>query len=92
MNNLFKKRFKFIKFFDINSTDAFLLRIRDKKILIDSSSCSIYFKNIINKNNQICKLEDPIYYLKSIKTKTELKNTIKSHILDGAALTKFYFG
>ena len=91
LNNLFKKRFKFIKFFDINSTDAFLLRIRDKKILIDSSSCSIYFKNIINKNNQICKLEDPIYYLKSIKTKTELKNTIKSHILDGAALTKFLF-
>ena len=28
---------------------------------------------------------------KSIKSKTELKNTIKSHVFDGAALTKFLF-
>ena len=32
---------------------------------------------------------DPIYLLKSIKNKVEIKNTIKTHIYDGVALTKF---
>jgi Xaa-Pro aminopeptidase len=34
---------------------------------------------------------DPIYLLKSIKNKTEIKNIIKAHVHDGAALTKFLF-
>jgi len=59
--------------------------------LIDSSSCSIYFENILKKNNKIAEFLDPIYFLKSIKSKIEIKNTIKSHIYDGAALTKFLF-
>ena len=37
------------------------------------------------------KKEDPIYLLKSIKNKTEIKNMINSHIYDGVALTKFLF-
>jgi Xaa-Pro aminopeptidase len=57
--------------------------------LLDSSTCSIYFENILKKNNKILKFLDPIYFLKSIKSKIEIKNTIKSHIQDGAALTKF---
>ena len=32
---------------------------------------------------------DPIYLLKSVKSKIEIKNSIKAHIYDGAALTKF---
>jgi len=46
---------------------------------------------IIKKNNQLFKKYDSIYSLKSIKNKVEIKNTIKSHILDGAALTRFLF-
>ena len=34
---------------------------------------------------------DPIYYFKSKKNKTEIQNSIKSHIYDGVALTKFIF-
>ena len=34
---------------------------------------------------------DLIYYLKSVKSKKEIKNIKKSHIIDGAALTKFLF-
>ena len=86
-----EKKFKNIKFANIKYTDLFLSKIKNKKILIDSSSCSIYFENILKKNNKISEFLDPIYFLKSIKSKIEIKNTIKSHIYDGAALTKFLF-
>jgi Xaa-Pro aminopeptidase len=85
----FKKKFNFIKIIDIKNTNTFLSKIKNKKILLDSSSCSVYFANILSKNNKIINFLDPIYLLKSIKSKTEIKNTIKSHIYDGAALTKF---
>ena len=88
---LFKKKFKNINFIDIKYTDLFLSKIKNKKVLIDPSSCSIYFENILKKNNKINEFLDPIYFLKSIKSKKEIKNTIKSHIYDGAALTKFLF-
>ena len=87
----FKKKFKNINFIDIKYTNLFLAKIKNKKILIDSSSCSIYFENILKKNNKIIEFLDPIYFLKSVKSKIEIKNTIKSHICDGAALTKFLF-
>ncbi len=87
----FKKKFKNIKFIDIKFTDFHLGNIKNKKILIDSSSCSIYFQNLLKKNNRIVEFLDPIYFLKSIKSKIEIKNTIKSHIYDGVALTKFLF-
>ena len=85
----FKKKFNSIKIMDIKNTSVFLSKIRNKKILLDSSSCSVYFENLLNKNNKIIEFLDPIYFLKSIKSKIEIENTIKSHIYDGAALTKF---
>ena len=74
---------------DIGKTYKFLSKIKNKDILIDDSSCSLYFENILKKNNEIVEFSDPVYFLKSIKSKIEIKNTIKSHIYDGAALTKF---
>ena len=74
---------------DIKYTDKFILKIKNKNFQLDRSSCSIFFKNIIKKNNKIIEKEDPIYMLKSIKNKIEIKNTIKTHIYDGVALTKF---
>ncbi len=91
ITNSFKKNFKHMKFIDIKYTDFFLKKIKDKKILIDSTSCSIYFENILKKNNRITEFLDPIYSLKSIKSKIEIKNTIDAHVYDGAALTKFLF-
>ena len=91
IESFFKKKFKNINFIDIRYTDIFLSKIKNKKILIDSSSCSVYFENILKKNNRITEFLDPIYLLKSIKSKIEIKNTIKSHIYDGVALTKFLF-
>ena len=51
----------------------------------------IYFENIILKNNKILNLNDPIYFLKAIKSKKEIENIKKAHIYDGVALTKYLF-
>ena len=87
----FKKNFKLIKFIDIKLTGSFLSKLKNKKIIIDNNTCSIYFENIISKNNRILDRQDFIYTLKSIKTKNEIQNIKKAHIYDGAALTKYLF-
>ena len=61
------------------------------KIIIDDKSCSIFYENILKKKFLIAERQDPIYYMKSIKNKTEIKNMINSHISDGVALTKFLY-
>ena len=86
-----KKTFKNLIILDIKSIKQFLLKINKKKFQFDLSSCSIFFSNIIKKNNFAIAKQDPIYFLKSIKNKVEIKNTTKTHIYDGVALTKFLF-
>ncbi len=87
----FKKRFNKIEFINIENTDEILSKIYRKKINIDENTCSIYYENMISKNNKILNRQDPIYSLKSIKTKKEIENIKKAHIYDGAALTKYLF-
>jgi Xaa-Pro aminopeptidase len=82
---------KKIKILDFSQLSDFISNLLNKKILIDVLTCSIFFKTLISKNNLIIEKQDPIYFLKSLKNKTEIKNSIKSHIYDGAALTKFIF-
>ena len=89
INNSFKKSFNNIKFVSIDDTDKILSKINKKKLIIDKHTCSIHYENIILKNNQILYYQDPIYALKAIKTKKEIDNIKKSHIYDGAALTKY---
>ena len=86
-----KKKLKTIKFIDISFTERLLSKINKKKFLIDKNSCSIFFENIISKNNEILDFQDPIYFLKAIKDKKEIKNTKMAHIYDGVALTKYLF-
>jgi len=82
---------KNVKIYDFNLLPNYFLSLSNKNILIDASTCSFFYKSIIKKNNLIVEKQDPIYYLKSLKNKIEIKNSIKSHIYDGAALTKFIF-
>ena len=92
INRSFKAKInKNIKIFDFNLLPNFFLNLSKKNILIDTLTCSFFYKSIIKKNNLILEKQDPIYFLKSLKNKTEIKNSIKSHIYDGAALTKFIF-
>jgi Xaa-Pro aminopeptidase len=87
----FKKNFDKIKFINVNNIKNILSKITRKKFLIDGSTCSFFFENIISENNKIIYNQDPIYFLKSIKTKNEIENIKKAHIYDGAALTKYLF-
>ena len=80
-----------IRICDFDQLPSFISNLSRKKILIDVLTCSIFFKTLIKKNNLVIEKQDPIYFLKSLKNKTEIKNSIKSHIDDGAALTKFIF-
>ena len=92
INKSFKAKInKNAKIYDFNLLPNFLLNLSNKNILIDALTCSIFYKSIIKKKNLIIEKQDPIYYLKSLKNKTEIKNSIRSHIYDGAALTKFIF-
>jgi Xaa-Pro aminopeptidase len=66
-------------------------RLSGSRILLDIKSCSLKFEKLFLKRFKVLKINDPIYYLKSIKNKVEIDNTIKAHIQDGVALTKFLF-
>ena len=86
-----KKFLKEINFFDENKIENKLRNIQNKNIWIDNLSCSVFFKNLLSKKNRIIESNDPIYFLKSLKNPTEIKNMQKIHITDGVALTKFLF-
>ena len=62
---------------DEDNLDKVLKSISNKSIWLDKQSCSVYHKMILSKKNQIIQEIDPIYFLKSIKNKTEIKNIEK---------------
>ena len=87
-----KKSFsKKINFYNDNKIEKKLKNLNKNNIWLDSLSCSVHYKNLLGKNNKIIEKIDPIYFLKSIKNSTEIKNLKKSHRIDGVALTKFLF-
>ena len=92
INSSFKNKInKNVKIYDFNLLTNYFLNLSEKNVLIDIFSCSVFYKFIIKKNNTSIEKQDPIYHLKSLKNKIEIKNSISSHIYDGAALTKFIF-
>ena len=90
--NKIKKNFpKKIKFHNESKIEKKLRNLWKCNIWLDSLSCSIHYKNLLKKNNKIIERIDPVYFFKSIKNPTEIKNMKRSHRIDGAALTKFLF-
>jgi len=75
----------------VNDFSKVIIKLKGNSFIIDNKSCSIYHENIIKSKFKIIKKKDPTYLLKAIKNKTEIKNMINSHIIDGAALTKFIY-
>ena len=89
---LFKEKFlKLEQFIEINSLPKKILSLKGRKFVIDNNSCSIFFENLIKKKFKITKRLDPIYSLKAVKNSYEIENTIKAHVYDGVALTKFLY-
>ena len=80
-----------INFINENKIQNILVKISKKKIWLDNSTCSLYFKSILERKNKIIETIDPIHFLKSIKNTKEIKNTVEAHLKDGVALTKFLF-
>ena len=76
---------------DPKDFEKLLVKINKGKIIIDQKSCSIFYENLLRKKFKIIKNNDPIYSLKSIKNKKEIKHMKKCHIYDGVALTKFLY-
>ena len=90
--NLIKeKKIKSNELIHIKDFPKKILQLKGNNFIVDNSSCSIYFEKIIKSKFNIIKRDDPIYLLKAIKNKTEIKNMIDAHIIDGAALTKFIY-
>ena len=86
-----EKKIKYDQVIDPKNFNEFISNLKGKKIIIDKNTCSIFFENILKKKFKISSIEDPIYSLKSLKNKTEIKNMLNAHIFDGVALTKFIY-
>ncbi len=82
---------KKIFLFEKNSLFQILNYLKGKFFCIDSKTCSVHNENLIISKFVIKKRIDPIYDLKSVKNKTEIKNMIDVHIKDGVAVTKFIY-
>ncbi len=90
--NLIKSKVvKIDQILDIDKLPKEILKLNGKNFVIDNKTCSIFYENLIKSKFNITSRTDPIYLWKSIKNKIEIKNMIKAHILDGAALTKFLY-
>jgi len=79
------------EFLDVDTLPSKILHLKGKNFIVDDKSCSIFYENLIKSKFKIIKKEDPVYLLKAIKNKKEIKNMINAHVLDGVALTKFLF-
>jgi Xaa-Pro aminopeptidase len=86
-----KKKINAKEIINPKNIEIFLNKLNGKKISIDTKSCSIKYEQILKKKCKIIRNDDPIYLLKAIKNKIEIKNMIDAHIADGAALTKFIY-
>ncbi len=90
-NLLLSNNLKKIELIDEGNIDIFLKELGSKRIILDRLSCSLAYENIIRNKINVSNKDDPIYNLKSIKNKIEIKNIIKSHILDCVAIIKFLY-
>ena len=90
-NLIQKKIINSNQFVDIKKFPKELVKMKGKTFIIDEKSCSVFYEDLIKSKFKILKREDPTYLLKAIKNKTEINNTLKTHIIDGVALTKFIY-
>jgi len=89
----FKSQFgKVVKYVNPTDITAYLNSLDKKQnFLIDKFTCSYFYREKIAERFKYIEETDPIFFLKSKKNIVEINNTIKSHIADGTALTKFIY-
>ena len=89
--NLIKKKFKNASICEENNFFKTINKFKSGTFCIDENTCSIFEQGLIDSKFKIIYKHDPIYELKSIKNRIEIKNTQNAHIEDGVALTKFLY-
>ena len=91
--NLIKKikQYKNLQFIENKNFKNIVQNLKGKNFCIDKLTCSIFNQSIIQSFFNIKSTNDPCYYMKSIKNKSEISHMINSHISDGVALTKFIY-
>ena len=83
--------YKNFNFSDFNEFTSLINELTGKYFSIDSSTCSVFNESIIKSKFNCKSSVDPCYEMKAIKNQAEIKNMVKTHIYDGAALTKFIY-
>ena len=93
ISNKFRSSFKkIIKIIEPSYIVKYFRDMSAKEVFfIDKLTCCFFYKKEIEKKFKFVEKIDPIYFLKAKKNKTEINNTIKSHLYDGIALTKFIY-
>ena len=86
-----EKKFKKNQVINPGKFEKLIQKLNGNKFIIDALSCSVLNEKIIKSNFRVIDEVDPCYKLKSIKNTTEIKNSVKAHIEDGLALTKFIY-
>ena len=86
--NIIYKNFIFCSY---NMFFKIVSKLKGNNFSIDSLTCSVSNEKIINSFFKIKTYQDPCYFMKSIKNKSEIKHMINAHNEDGLALTKFIF-
>ena len=79
------------QFAEMNQIKSYINQFTGGTFVIDSSSCSLFYENFINKKFKVLQKNDPIYALKAIKNPSEINHMINAHYEDGLALTKFIY-
>ena len=85
------KQYKNLIFSNYKDFSKIIHKLKGKNFCIDNISCSLSNESIIKKTFRIKLRIDPCYLMKSIKNKSEIKNTINTHVKDGLALTRFIY-
>ena len=87
----YSKKVKFVSFLEMHQILK-KLKVSKQQVFLDQNSTSKYYHDLLLKHyKKVYYDADPVCYLKSIKNKIEIKNLVKSHILDGVALTRFIY-
>ena len=79
------------QFAKLHEIESCINKLKKGTFVIDSSSCSLFYENLINKKFRVLKKNDPIYEFKAIKNPSEINHMIQTHDEDGLALTKFIY-
>lgn len=69
----------------------YILKFKNKNILIDLNKANYRIYSLIKDNNKIIDETNPTLLMKAIKNSTEIKNLKNIHIKDGAAVAKLMY-